>query len=256
MDFREALLQEMQNQKTKLVENKQRKDEAKVVEDTEEYLEPRFDSRASFYKKAKVVTKDNGDEELYSYNTHVGGIRGGKPYTKGNFSQTTSRHQKDYFRQRGFDPKEVELEEDKKGDYLSLSDLTPDQKSELKQRYLSDKYDEEGKTPSYGELADADNLVSDEDLENEFGGVSFTADDFACSAGQDLEESKVTEARALDYEAILDIVAKDIIPNLDLIIENGDAQGLSGLVALCEDTKSLLAHGLGELGYYDNEENN
>lgn len=83
----------------------------KVVEDTEEYLEPRYDSRASFYKKAKVVTKDNGDEELYSYGTHVGGVRGGKPYSKGRFSQTTSRHQKEFFKQRGIDPNKVDVEE-------------------------------------------------------------------------------------------------------------------------------------------------
>lgn len=122
MDFREALLNELQNQRTKLVENKSRKSEAKVVEDTEEYLEPRFDSRASFYKKAKVVTKDNGDEELYSYGTHVGGMRNGKPYSKGNWSQTTTRHQKEYFKQKGFDPKEVELEEEKKLEEDKYSD--------------------------------------------------------------------------------------------------------------------------------------
>lgn len=113
MDFREALLAEMQKSKTKLTENK-KVQEAKVEEDTEEYLEPRFDSRASFYKKAKVVKKDNGDEELYSYETHVGGTRNGKPYSKGKWSQTTSRHQAEYFRQKGYDPKEVEVEEGKK----------------------------------------------------------------------------------------------------------------------------------------------
>lgn len=91
-------------------------EEGKKVEDTEEYLQPRFDSRASFYKKAKVVTKDNGDEELYSYGTHVGGVRGGKPYSKGRFSQTTSRHQREFFKQRGLDPKKVDVEEGKQAD--------------------------------------------------------------------------------------------------------------------------------------------
>lgn len=114
MEFREALLAEMQKSKSKLVENRQLKKESKIEEDTEEYLEPRFDSRASFYKKAKVVKKDNGDEELYSYNTLVGGIKDGKPYSKGKFSQTTSRHQKEYFQQKGIDPKKVDIEESKK----------------------------------------------------------------------------------------------------------------------------------------------
>lgn len=112
MDYRQALVEALSKEKfgnrQKFVENKEVK-----KEDTEEFLEPRYDSRASFYKKAKVVTKDNGDEELYSYGTHVGGVRGGKPYSKGKFSQTTSRHQKDYFQQRGFDPKKVDVEESK-----------------------------------------------------------------------------------------------------------------------------------------------
>lgn len=122
MNFTEAFAKELQGQKSKLIENKRRmKSESKVnktkeviKEDTEEYLEPRFDSKASFYKKAKVVKKDNGDEELYSYGTHVGGVKDGKPYSKGKWSQTTTRHQKEYFQQKGFDPKQVEVEESKK----------------------------------------------------------------------------------------------------------------------------------------------
>lgn len=122
MNFTEAFAKELQGQKSKLIENKRRmKSESKVnktkeviKEDTEEYLEPRFDSRASFYKKAKVVKKDNGDEELYSYGTHVGGMKDGKPYSKGKWSQTTTRHQKEYFQQKGYDPKQVSVEESKK----------------------------------------------------------------------------------------------------------------------------------------------
>lgn len=82
--------------------------EGKVEEDTDVALEPRYDSRNSFYGKARVVTKDNGDEELYSYGTHVAGIKDGKPYTFGKFSQTTSRHQAEFFKQRNIDPKTVE----------------------------------------------------------------------------------------------------------------------------------------------------
>ena len=90
------------------------KDECdRVVEDTDYALEPRYDSRNSFYGKARVVTKDNGDEELYSYGTHVAGVRGGKPYSKGRFSATTSRHQNEFFKQRNIDPKKVDVEEGK-----------------------------------------------------------------------------------------------------------------------------------------------
>ena len=107
MDFWEAFVYVLSN--SKLVESRNRK-----TEDTEEFLEPRFDSRASFYKKAKVVKRDNGDEELYSYDTHVGGVKDGKPYSKGKWSQTTTRHQKEYFQQKGYDPKDVEVVESKK----------------------------------------------------------------------------------------------------------------------------------------------
>lgn len=103
----------------------------KVDEDTEEYLEPRYNGRKSFYKKAKVVTKDNGDEELYSYGTHVGGVRGGKPYSKGKFSQTTSRHQKEYFAQRGYDHNKVDIEESEK-QTLNETDATPEFLEDLK----------------------------------------------------------------------------------------------------------------------------
>ena len=115
-----------------------KEDDDKLEEDTEAYLEPRFDSRNSFYKKAKVVTKDNGDEELYSYGTHVGGIRGGKPYSKGRFSQTTSRHQREFFKQRDINPNDVEVEESKKTEdveYISkkeLDDMPAEYKSTVK----------------------------------------------------------------------------------------------------------------------------
>lgn len=90
------------------------KDECdRVVEDTDYALEPRYASAKSFYGKARVRQKDNGDEELYSYGTHVGGMRNGKPYSKGKFSSTTSRHQAEYFKQKGVDPKKVDVEEGK-----------------------------------------------------------------------------------------------------------------------------------------------
>ena len=88
--------------------------EEKVEEDTNVALEPRYDSRNSFYGKARVVTKDNGDEELYSYGTLVAGIKDGKPYSKGKFSQTTSRHQREFFKQRDIDPATVEVVEEGK----------------------------------------------------------------------------------------------------------------------------------------------
>jgi len=62
--------------------------------------------------------------------------------------------------------------------YMTLGDLNADQKSQLKQAVLMDRMDAKGKSPSYGELADADKLVSDKDLERTFRGVAFCAGDF------------------------------------------------------------------------------
>lgn len=38
-----------------------------------------------------------------------------------------------------------------------------------------------GYEPSWGEMAMADELVSDEQVEEEYGGTYFTSDDFCCS---------------------------------------------------------------------------
>lgn len=87
-----------------------------MKEEREYYLEPIYDSRESFYKKAYVEIKEDNltyNELLYSYNTLVA------IYTKdkitdleqfnylGYFSQTTKRHQTEFFRQKGLSDKEL-----------------------------------------------------------------------------------------------------------------------------------------------------
>lgn len=62
---------------------------------------------------------------------------------------------------------------------MSFNELTEEQKLELKQNFLTKDHD-----VSYGELADADELVSDEELEAEYGHVEFSNDDFCCTAGR------------------------------------------------------------------------
>ena len=61
---------------------------------------------------------------------------------------------------------------------MKLKDLNDDQRLQLKQDLLSRRMDEKGESPSYGELADADTLVTDEELEAEFGDTEFVPDDF------------------------------------------------------------------------------
>ena len=62
-------------------------------------LTARFDSRKSFYGKAHVIDKGNGVLELRSYNTIVSRCVNGKVEHLGKWSQTTSRHQREFERQ-------------------------------------------------------------------------------------------------------------------------------------------------------------
>ena len=64
----------------------------------------RYDSRQSFYGKAKVIA-DGGCQTLYSYDTPVAQInRKGelKLFSYWDYSQTTMRHVKEFMRQNGF----------------------------------------------------------------------------------------------------------------------------------------------------------
>jgi hypothetical protein len=65
-------------------------------------LSTKYDSRASFYNKARVEIDDDGTMRLWSYNTHVASIKGGKPMVFGTYSQTTLRHIKEFLLQNGF----------------------------------------------------------------------------------------------------------------------------------------------------------
>ena len=59
-----------------------------------------YDSRQSFYGKAKVIVLDDGTIQLQSYNTIVGEIRDGK-YRQlwDGKSQTTTSHIKEFKKQ-------------------------------------------------------------------------------------------------------------------------------------------------------------
>ena len=62
-------------------------------------LEPRFDTRKSFYGKAHVIDHGNGMFELQSYNTIVSRCVNGKVEELGKFSNTTTRHQREFRKQ-------------------------------------------------------------------------------------------------------------------------------------------------------------
>ena len=62
-------------------------------------LEARFDARKSFYGKAHVIDHENGTLELLSYNTIVSRCVNGKVEELGKWSNTTTRHQREFRKQ-------------------------------------------------------------------------------------------------------------------------------------------------------------
>lgn len=62
-------------------------------------LTARFDARKSFYGKAHVIDHENGVIELQSYNTIVSRCANGVVEHLGRWSQTTSRHQREFEKQ-------------------------------------------------------------------------------------------------------------------------------------------------------------
>ena len=74
-------------------------------------LQPQYDSRKSFYGKAKVYKDDKGHLILKSYGTEVAKITDGiatedgqpKVEVYGWYSSTTARHINDFLYQHGFD---------------------------------------------------------------------------------------------------------------------------------------------------------
>lgn len=64
---------------------------------------------------------------------------------------------------------------------MSVEELSRDQLIELKQNYLEEVLGEE---TSWYDLANADNIVSDEYVFAQEGATEFVMDDFFCTAGQ------------------------------------------------------------------------
>lgn len=87
---------------------------------------------------------------------------------------------------------------------MNFTELNEDQRLELKQAVLTQRLEARGESPSYSELADADDLVSDEDLADWYGDTTFSPDDFTCSAGKDdpeyRERAKKILGRYLDVD--------------------------------------------------------
>ena len=62
-------------------------------------LTPQYDSRKSFYGKAHIIDYGNGLYELQSYRTIVSRCENGNVTHLGKWSNTTSRHQREFEKQ-------------------------------------------------------------------------------------------------------------------------------------------------------------
>lgn len=62
-------------------------------------LSARYDARKSFYGKAHVIDHENGTVELQSYDTIVSRCVNGVVEHLGKWSQTTTRHQNEFYKQ-------------------------------------------------------------------------------------------------------------------------------------------------------------
>ena len=65
-------------------------------------LEAIYDSKQSFYEKAKVELEGNRIV-LYSYGSYVAYIENDIAYITGDYTQTTFRHIKEFLLQNGFE---------------------------------------------------------------------------------------------------------------------------------------------------------
>ena len=64
-------------------------------------LEPIYSNVKSFYGKARVL-KENGVIKLLSYDTVIAEIKDNKVHINGFYSQTSTRHLKEFLKQYGF----------------------------------------------------------------------------------------------------------------------------------------------------------
>lgn len=69
---------------------------------------------------------------------------------------------------------------------MTINDLTKEQFTELKWRYLDDIYQNEtNQSISLGEIAAIDEIVSDEEILEKYENFDFSDDDFFCTANKD-----------------------------------------------------------------------
>lgn len=103
---------------------------------------------------------------------------------------------------------------------MTVHELNRDQLIELKQHYLTEKYNG---NVSYDDLADADELVSDVTIYRVYEGTTFVLDDFVSSSGHSLDEYSLEIGDCLGDRYV---IATDLRQIADAI-ENGYYSGIA-----------------------------
>ena len=83
---------------------------------------------------------------------------------------------------------------------MTVYDLNREQLEELKQRLIMERNDRRGYGTAMNELANADIIVSDEEVYREYAGYDFVDEDFFVSEEEDMEDSTL-EDKLLALEA-------------------------------------------------------
>ena len=141
------------------------------------------------------------------------------------------------------------MEDFKGGTNMNVKELNRDQLNELKGRYLDEKlYEKENRGASYGELANADEIVSDETIFEEYECYYFSNDDFSCSYGkQSIEELKEQARDSIDYAlSELHRITSDI-PDSDNMID---------LTYFCGDLERIATDIQSGISEYEDAERN
>ena len=106
---------------------------------------------------------------------------------------------------------------------MTVRELNRDQLIELKQQHMIEEYDRRGETPSYGELADADDMYSDEYIYSVYENYTFSPDDFTSSAGQPEDEYNLELGDCIGDRASIAAELRQIA----YLIENGYYSGIA-----------------------------
>lgn len=103
---------------------------------------------------------------------------------------------------------------------MEVTALTRDQLVELKGNYLDERMDGGA---SWGEIADADEIISDAEIFEAYAGTDFGNDDFSCTAGMsdDLFDADTRTLRKIISDYARDISVEDIERNASVVCMEG-----------------------------------